>query len=72
MLVRIKGEVSGEEEDIGTGFTALADPAAGQRQRGCRATRQHWGALLCGAVHQGAHRAGVDVMLKRFRRDENL
>lgn len=46
MLVRIKGEVSGEEEDVGAGFTVLADPAADQRQRSCRAAEQHWGALL--------------------------
>lgn len=70
VLVRIKGEVSGKEEDVGTGFTVLAGPAACQRQRSYRAARQHWGALLCGAVHQGAHRTGVDVMLKGFKRDE--
>lgn len=72
MLVRIKGEVSGEEEDVGAGFAALADPAAGQRPRRCRAVGQHWGALLCGAVHKGAHRAGVDVMLHRLERWEMI
>lgn len=51
VLVWIKGEVSGEELDVGACFTSLADPAAGQRQRCCRAAGQHRGALLCGAVH---------------------
>lgn len=46
VLVRIEGEVSREEEDSGTGFTVLADPAAGQRQGGCGAARQHRGAQL--------------------------
>lgn len=66
VLTRVKGEVSGKEEDVGTGFAVLADPAAGQRQRSCRAAGQHRGALLWGAVNQCAHRAGVDVMLQTF------
>lgn len=64
MLVWIKGEVSCEELDGGTGFTPPADPASGQGHRGCRTVGQHWGVLLWGAVHQGTHRAGVDVMLQ--------
>lgn len=63
VLVGIKGEVSSKEEDTGTSFAMSADPSASQRQMGNRAAGQHRGALLCGAVHQGTHRAGVDVML---------
>lgn len=46
VLVGIKGEVSGKKEDIGTGFTALANPSASKRQIGCRAAGQHRGALV--------------------------
>lgn len=46
MLLGVKGEVSGEEEDVGAGFAALADPAARKRQRSCRAAGQHRRALL--------------------------
>lgn len=42
----IEGEVTGEEEDIGTGLAALADPVAGQRHRNRGAGGQHGGPLL--------------------------
>lgn len=36
MSIGLKGEVSGEEEDVGTGFAVLAHPAAGQKERSGR------------------------------------
>lgn len=67
VLAGLKGEVTSEEKYVGTGFTVLAHPVANQGQRNCRDAGQHRGALFCGAVHQSAHWAGVDVMLQNKR-----
>ena len=63
VAVGVEGEVSGEEEDGRSALTALADPPALQGQGGRGGPGKHWGPLLCGAIHQSAHWAGVDVVL---------
>lgn len=46
VLIGLKGEVSGEEEDVGTGFAALAHPAASQRDGQGRSWGQYRWAQL--------------------------
>lgn len=67
VLFGVKGEVSGEKEDVGTSFTALAHPAARQSDWKGRSVGQNRRVQLRGAIDQGTHGTGVDMMLQISR-----